>query len=568
MKVYSQKAFVFLYLFLLAAGIFLCLKTALDFDFINLDDPIYVTENPHVITGLNSENISWAFTTHHGGHWHPVTWLSYQFDCHGFGAQARALHRTNIVFHILNACLVFLILFKLFDSSFLAFLFSLLFAIHPLRLESVVWISERKDVLSLFFGLCAFLSYLYYCQRKSLCRYLAMLLCFCLSLLAKPTFVSFPFLLLLLDFWPLKNFQTQAHKKIVLEKTPLFLVSLLFSVLAFKMQDQSKGLQLMESISLLEKSGIPFVHFWLYFWKTVWPFDLSIFYPWQNYSTLILYCALVSFLFLSLIFSKLRLRYPFLFFGWSWFFISLLPVLGFVQIGGQSIANRWTYLPHVGLAIAFCGALKNFSKTPSKILYTFLIVLICFFVVRTQAEIIYWKESETLFKHALKINPSNFLAHNNLGTSLDKKGRLEEAEKHYKASLEAHPSYAEALNNLGQIKAKNKNFSEALSFFKQTLQIDPNSPEAQYNLALTYYYLGDKQKAFEGWLTTLYIHPFYSPALQSLRFMSRQERELPCQWGNLETQNLLHALSKQVENEGSLTYWEECIGKNLSNISR
>ncbi len=571
MKVHSQKVFNFLLLFLLAISVFLSFKTALHFDFINLDDPIYVTENPHVLTGLNSENISWAFTTHHGGHWHPLTWLSYQLDCHRFGAQVSVLHRTNILFHMVNACLFFLILLKLFKSSFLAFLFALLFAIHPLRLESVVWISERKDVLSLFFGLCAFLAYFSYCQRKSFLRYLGMLLLFCLSLLAKPTFVSFPFLLLLLDFWPLRNFETQSHKKRVLEKTPLFLITLLFSILAFKMQGESKGLKLMEHVSAIEKIGTPFVHFWLYLWKTIWPFNLSIFYPWQSYSSPTLYGASLGFLFLSFLFFKLKFRYPFLLFGWGWFFISLLPVLGFVQIGGQSIANRWTYLPHVGLAIAFCGALKNSSKAPSKIIYTFLIVLICFFAVRTRSEIFYWKDSETLFRRALKINPSNFLAHNNLGTALDQKGFLQEAESHYKASLRAHPLYAEALNNLGQIKAKNKNFSDALPLFKQTLQIDPTSTEAQYNLALTYYYLGDKQKAFEGWLSVLRVDPLYSPAWGSLRFMSRQERELPCEWKNPDIQNiqnLLHTLSTQVKNEGSLAYWAECVGKNLSNMSR
>ncbi len=571
MTTHTQKILIKSCLVLiLVLTISLLLKSAMHFDYLNFDDDHYVTNNSHVNTGLSLQNFYWAFTNFEAGHWHPLTWLSHQLDVSLFGLQPAPSHVLNILLHCLNALLVFLLLVRLFRNPFLCFFCALLFAIHPLRLESVIWISERKDVLSLFFGLAAFWAYLSYRERNSMLRYIGMLFLFSLSLLAKPTFVSFPFLILLLDFWPLKTFENHPQNKIFLEKLPVFFLVLLFSAIAFHTQAHSGGLKLMENLSWNQKIGTAFVHFWLYWAKTLWPAKLSIFYPWQSYSSTVVLLAFSSFLGVSLTLFKLRFKYPYLFFAWAWFFISLLPMMGLLQIGGQSIANRWTYLPHVGLTIALCGALNSlFENLNFKFYIAFTLILyLCAF--QTHTELFYWKNSESLFRHALELNPQNFLAHNNLGTALDKQGRLTEATKHYEMSLQFRPSYSEALNNLGQVRARQGDYRQAKDLFEKTLQINPHHIEAQYNLALTHYYLGEKQQAFEEWLHILKTDKSYRPAWQSIEFMANRETQVPCEINQKEKlesiQNLLKEIPAQIQSsriQEAIFYWKTCIESNL-----
>lgn len=566
MKIHLQKIKVDLCLMLLLAlmvgGL---LASAAHFDFINFDDNIYVTQNPPVSSGMSFENLQWAFSTHRGGHWHPLTWLSHQFDCHVFGLNPGAMHAINILFHILNVSLFFLLLNRLVGNALLAFFCALFFALHPLRLESVIWISERKDVLSLFWGLLTFHVYLSYQKRNSLGLYLLLLLCWLLSLLAKPTLVVLPFLLLLLDCLPGRRSVVELKRKVWLEKLPLFFLCLLLSGLVYFTQKKSGTMNSFAELSFLNRAGTAMVHFWLYAIKSVWPMHLSVFYPRVNYS-LGLQCV-ASFSFLLLVFFLMRRRQaqPLLFFAWLWFFISLLPILGFVQIGGQGIANRWTYLPHLGLLIALAFFLNPFTRSSAFKVYLPFASIILLFAGKTYLDLPQWKNSEALFSQALASNPGNFLAHNNLAIALEKRGDLKAAKQHYEVALRLHPTYSEALDNLGRLLAQQGDYRAALLLFEKSLAGNPQNIEARYNLALAHYHLGEKQQALIQWLETIGQDPFYTPALASLNFMARREWEMPCQLkgeNNLALRAVLDKLNGKLRDErlrAALKHWQECL---------
>ncbi len=501
---------------------------AIYFDFINFDDNVYVTANPHVSSGLSWANTLWAFTTTTGGHWHPLTWLSHQLDSQLFGLNSGAHHTVNLLFHLLNTILLFFLLYRLFGNLVLAWWMAALFSLHPLRIESVAWVSERKDVLSLFFGLLMMLMYIRFSVSRKARDYGYLLLFFILGLLAKPSLVVLPVLLLLMDFWPLKTMDRSNVAERSVAMTPFFIISFLSSLITLWAQKQEGALGTLHSFSLLDRFNTACVGYLTYLGKTIWPDKLSVFYPFEHHSLTVGVMAFVILFCISIFVFYNRIKFPWLFFAWIWFVLALFPVIGLLQVGGQALANRWTYLPHIGLAIALCGFASLLKPRMQKMTGFILGILLVFFTVKTEIELEYWKNSETLFSHALQINPDNFLAHTNLADALRAQGDIDGAFYHNKEALRSNPHYPEALNNLGNMKARLGFFDEAISFFEQALEGAPRRVEIRYNLALAHYGSGQKARAIGEWAALLRSNPDYRPAYKSLNYAVKHDFETLC----------------------------------------
>jgi tetratricopeptide (TPR) repeat protein len=496
------------------------------FAFINLDDNDYVTENPFITTGLTYANIHWAFTHSHAGHWHPITWLSHMLDCELFGLEAGKHHMVNLFFHISNVVLLFLVLRKLFDEQVLSFLAALSFGIHPLRIESVAWVSERKDVLSMFFCLLTILSYLFYLNQQrsyyaKFCYFLA--LCFfALGLGSKPMLITLPVLLLLLDYYPLKRFN-------LVEKLPFFALSTLSAAAAVFSQHEAGGLQPLNGYPLFDRLSNVFANYLIYLAKFFWPSSIGIFYPFMVYPPGVGAGALLSLIVISVVISKYSFGNRGIAVGWLWFIISLLPVVGIVQIGGQSYADRWSYIPHIGILILLiCWAKENHwinNHKKSALAVALLFIIAC--GGKTMIELPYWGSSESLWRRTLEATGNNnFMAHTNLGVELERLGKAEEAIEHYEEAVRLNPTYPEALNNIGIVRAKQSKIQEAIQNFQKAVTLRPNFTGARYNLGLALYNGGDPVHAVKEWREVLTQDPNYRAAEQSLQYALRQFPDL------------------------------------------
>lgn len=447
------------------------------FSFLNFDDDVYVSQNSIVSQGLTWEGFKWAFTTLSQGHWHPITWLSHMLDVTLFGLDPWGHHLVNLLFFAANACLLFLLLRRLNFKTEWAFVGVLFFSLHPMRLETVAWVAERKDVLSFFLGFISILFFLTYSDKKSRSKWIYFglsVLAFILSLMSKPTFVSLPLLLLLLDSHLHRNSNL---KHFIFDKIPFFFISILSCLQAMFSQNHAGALQTYSYDQRIETS---FVSFGAYLGKFFMPFQTTVFYPHVNYAPGVGVGMFVGLLMTSLYLYQLRKKWPLLWCGWIWFFIAALPISGIVAIGGQTFADRWTYLPHVGLLIGILSLLNHHALRSR--LGIAMIFAICFVGFLTFKNIPHWKNSESLFRHALEVTPHNFMAHNNLGVVLEQSGRMEEATYHYEESVRLNPSYAEAVNNLGIARAKQSRTFEAIQLFQRALALDPSLIAAKQNL--------------------------------------------------------------------------------------
>ena len=502
------------------------------FDFVNYDDADYVSANAHVQSGLTGQNLYWAFTTGHASNWHPLTWISHMLDWQLFSAHPSADHVVNMVIHALNTALLFAVLRRLTGAHWRSALVALLFGIHPLRAESVAWISERKDVLSTFFFLLTVGSYGIYAAslnaeahsaRISRRWYCAALACFALGLLSKPMLVTVPFLLLVLDYWPLQRFAPDRDglrrvPRLVREKIPFAVMASISSIITFAVQ--RKGGAVSTSLSLWERVANALVSYARYVGKTVYPVDLSVLYPhpghWPLWAVagsatgLVVVCALAI--------LNVR-RVPYAAVGWFWFLGGLVPVIGFVQVGIQSMADRYTYIPGIGLLIAIVwGAAELMDLGPrfkpiaggGAVLVSGFLAFLC------AQQIQFWRNSEALFKHAIEVTSNNYLAYNNLGFYLSSKGELERAKENYKKSLEINPGYPDALNNLGYALAGEKKVMEAIPLYEAALRQSPNHPEIHNNLGNAFSELGRLDEAIAQYQITLRQEPDHADAHNNL----------------------------------------------------
>jgi tetratricopeptide (TPR) repeat protein len=494
------------------------------FAFVNYDDGQYITENQHVKNGLNYKSIHWAFSSYHAANWHPLTWLSHMLDIELYGLNPGAHHQTNLIFHIVNALLLFFAFRKMTSNLWQSGFVAALFAIHPLHVESVAWVAERKDVLSTFFWMLTMFSYARYAAHPGINRYLPVVGFFILGLMAKPMLVTQPFVLLLLDFWPLRRMQFNAtaddgHKLqqrpqgllIFWEKIPLFSLALASSVMTFLAQKSGDAVGSMNLYPLATRVANALVAYVKYIGKMIWPANLAVFYPyseslpgWQIIGAgvllgLITFAAIRSF----------RQR-PWFIVGWLWFLGTLVPVIGLVQVGLQAMADRYTYIPLIGVFIIVAWGVPELLhrwRRKEKLLGLTAISVIIMLGITSWLQTRYWENSHALFKHALNVTENNYLAHNALGNALKEQGKINEAMRHYLSALEIKPDYAAPHYSMGHTLAEQGKLDDAINHFQKALQIKPDYAEVHDNLGYAFMMQGKIEQAILHYSEALRMKP-------------------------------------------------------------
>jgi tetratricopeptide (TPR) repeat protein len=486
----------------LVISLFLTLATVAAFwqlpshDFITIDDNVYVTNNSYVDAGLSARSIRWAFTTVKAEFWHPLTWLSLMADNQIFGSNPAGYHLTNLLLHIINTLLLFIFLSKatgkLWQSGFTA----ALFALHPLHVESVAWIAQRKDVLSTSFWLLTLWRYARFVEKPSRSRYGWVLIFFILGLMSKPMLITLPFTLLLLDYWPFCRFQyagslrsfLRALWPYIYEKLPFFGMAAAAAIVTYMAQKYGGGLDSFTPYPLSDRIANALISYGVYIWKMIWPQNLSFFYPFPDKlpSWHIIAAALALGLFTTLA-IKSRKNRPYIIVGWLWYLGTLVPVIGLVKIGDFAMGDRYTYVPLIGLFIIISWGVPDLlQKWRSKTLglsLAALAVLVSFAAV-TRVQTSYWSNSIALYEHAIHATRNNFLAHYALGDILAGEGKFDRAISHFAEAVRSRPDKATLQNALGRILASRGRFDEALPHLEVALQIKPQFAEARYNIGI------------------------------------------------------------------------------------
>jgi tetratricopeptide (TPR) repeat protein len=483
--------------FLLAATTSIVYLPVYKYDFLNYDDNEYVTKNTHVTSGLTPENIFWAFSSVHSANWHPITWISHMVDCELFGLDAGRHHLTNLILHIVNTLLLFAVFTqmtkRLWSSAFVA----AVFALHPLHTESVAWIAERKDVLCTLFGLLTVAAYLRYVKKHDTVSYLLMLLAFTLGLMAKPMLVTLPFVLLLLDYWPLERFKEKEdinsnqpiinpNRQLVLEKLPLFILSATSSIITYSVQ-QSWG-AVKQTYPLGQRIANAAVSYIAYIGKTLWPRKLAIFYPHPEDSLALWKVAVAASLLIgiSVLVIIIRKKHRYLPAGWLWFVITLVPVTGLVQVGDQAMADRYMYIPLIGLSIMIVwgfGELTQKMKYRQIVSTAAIITVPGLLSVQTHIQQSYWKDNETVFKHALEVTKDNYAAYYELARVFYRQGDIEKALQYYNETLRIKPDTTEVYENIAAVLVNENRLDEAAENYKKALEINPKLINTRRKLA-------------------------------------------------------------------------------------
>ena len=594
-----NKKYKYFIILLLIVFCFIAFGRILGNVFVNFDDEIYITKNQHVQAGINFQTVKWAFESIVSSNWHPLTLLSHALDWQLFGANASGHHLVSLLLHIGGTILLFLFLNKttsaLWPSAFVA----ALFALHPLRVESVAWAAERKDVLSLFLGLASIYAYAYYVESSKLAKYFIALILFALSLMAKPMLVTLPFVLLLLDYWPLERWQkvsalenaavpvnvsvsgkkkskhrkteSSADKRITAsvstaedskhlmgrllwEKIPFLFLATVSSIVTIWAQDKGGAIASLQKVQFAERLANALISYIAYLGKIIWPVNLAVFYPyeysapgWQIFVCLILLAAISVF---AIFYIK---KAAFLFVGWFWYLGTLVPVIGFIQVGRQAMADRYTYFPSIGIVIILVwGIFYLWSEVNvRKMIIIPAAIILAALTFSTWQQCGYWKNSTTLFSHALQVTKNNYLAHTNLGIALVDDGKTQEAISHYRAALQIKPSddnthynlanalkkqgaideaivhyreavkwnpnYSKAHNNLGVYLDAQGRSDEAIFHYRQASQIEPANPGFHFNLGMALGRKGDLTEAIECFRTAIYLKPDYEDARRALR---------------------------------------------------
>lgn len=591
----SRKTMVCLVLSIVTIAVFWQVK---GYDFVNLDDKMYILENRHVLSGLTVDGVKWAFTSVYASNWHPLTWISHMLDIDLFGVNAGRFHLVNVFFHITCTLLLFLILDRTTGALWRSAFVAALFALHPLHVESVAWIAERKDVLSAFFWMLTLGAYVLYVEKQRPGRYLAAILFFALGLLAKPMLVTLPFVLLLLDCWPLNRLRAgestrnvsgesgermtkkeKSGKKrkakehdvkpppvagqiedtsiewsrllsLVREKIPFFVLSAASSLITVYAQQQGAAVVSMDRIPLFMRMANAVMSCILYIGKAIWPRSLAVFYPYPD--TWPLWQAGGAFLLLAGITAMavyFRKRLPAVSVGWFWYLGTLVPVIGVLQVGMQAMADRYTYIPLVGLSIAVAWGVPELLKKwrhEKASLTAMATLVIAVLSIIAWMQVGHWRNSVSLFSHALAVTKDNHLAHNNLGVALNAAGekekaafhyaeairinpryssyhynyanhlaahgKTEESISHYTEALRLEPDYFNAHNNLALARASRREFKQADFHFREALRIRPDTAGVHYNLAVVLANQGDRQASERHLREVIRIDPNFAEA--------------------------------------------------------
>jgi tetratricopeptide (TPR) repeat protein len=524
------------------------------YDFVSYDDDVYVMNNQAVKVGINLQTIKWAFTSGYASNWHPLTWLSHMLDYQMFKSWAGGHHLVNILFHIANTILLFYFLKKALSLLWPSVFIAAAFALHPLHVESVAWIAERKDLLSTFFWMLTMIAYITYAKNIGQKKYYWLaLLFFVFGLLAKPMVVTLPFVLLLLDYWPLER---KFNKRLLTEKIPFFILSAASCVVTYLVQQRGGAITNVEAYGLKTRAANIIISYADYILKMVWPSKLMVLYPFSPSSftplkILISAAILLAITFIVIWFGR---RYKFLTFGWLWYLGTLVPVIGFIQIGAHSMADRYTYIPLIGIFLMIAFGARELLREPlaarkpeiasasqfanrskgllpvdfgsrTKILniwgqvamtikYVLVVILICWGVVSAN-QVKYWQNSLTLFKHALNSKES-FIIMSNYAASLNEAGRYEEALEYGNEALKAKPDSPENHNTVGNSLCKLGKYDEAIEHYKLAIQYKPKFPEAYLNLGIAVKNFNNLEAASQLFEKAIEYRPEYKDAYLEL----------------------------------------------------
>ncbi len=492
-------------------------------EFLNYDDDEYVTEHPFVRQGLSAAGLRWALTGVHSATWHPLTTISHQLDCSLFGLDAGAHLLVNVALHIASTLLLFGVLAGMTGRRWPSAFVAACFALHPLHVESVAWVSERKDVLSGFFWMLTLWAYWAYTRRATVGRYALVALSFALGLTAKPMLVTLPFVLLLLDYWPLGRFGAPAGasgRRLVIEKMPLLLLAAAVSAVTFAVQRRAGALGGTDAFPIGFRIANALVSYAAYLISAVWPTGLAVFYPprlalpaWQPIAAALLLAAI------SLVALRDWRRRPYLLVGWGWYLGTLVPVIGLIKQGEQALADRYTYLPLIGISIMLAWWVDDVTaarRGSARAAAVAAAAVLLAWGLTSWQQLHYWRDSEALFRHALAVTAENHVAHTNLGALLMRRGAIDEASAHFAEALRIRPTYAKAQINIGMALAARGDAAAALAHYQEAARLDPRNAMAHFNWGVALGQQGKADEAIEQYRAALALDPDYANARSNL----------------------------------------------------
>jgi protein O-mannosyl-transferase len=564
----SKKNFIIV-LFLVLTTLTIYWQTS-SHTFTNFDDPDYVVINPYVHKGISFDSISWAFHIPQTGekietYWHPLTWLSHMLDYQFFGLNAGMHHLINVLYHIVNTLLLYLVLMRMTGSSWRSAFVAALFALHPINVDSVAWVAERKNLLSTFFWILTMLAYLHYTKKSNISRYIILVAVFILGLLSKPMLVTLPFVLLLLDYWPLRrislifpeqikikkkdiraklNFQYQGVpiQRLILEKVPLLIFSLISMGISSLSLSRAGVIVAAGEVPIGLRFENAIVSYMKYMWKMIWPSNLTVFYPypesiplWQIIVAPML-IILISFLALKFIF-----RAPYFIVGWLWFLGTLVPVSGLMQGGlWPEIAERWAYVPLIGLFIIIGWGIPDVIhgwQHRRVVLAASPIILLLILMMISWRQVGFWKDNVSLFSHALEVNNENFVAYSNLAAAYANQGKKEKAIYFYKEALRINTNDLIALNSLGGLYNEIGQKDKAIFYYSEAVRYKPNDKKANFELGTILFNSGNLDRAYQQFSHVVSLDPNFALAYYNLGVISAKKGN-----NNKSVEYLLHAL--------------------------
>jgi tetratricopeptide (TPR) repeat protein len=518
---------------------------------------VYVSENGNIQSGLTIEGIQWAFLSGYAANWHPLTWISHMLDIEFFGSQPRWHHLTNLIFHLATTLLLFFVLDRMTHALWPSAFVAALFALHPLHVESVAWVAERKDVLSAFFWMLTLGAYVLYAERPGVKRYCAVIICFSLGLLSKPMLVTLPFVLFLLDYWPLRRIDPDKNKPVrepvspnkrkrlekhapvkinkltnpykrfgipalIREKIPLLLLAGVSSIVTYLVQQHGGAMRSLELFPLTDRVKNALISYVMYIGKTLWPDNLAILYPYpESWPLWELWGAGLLLVLITLLVIRAAERFPYLSIGWLWYLGTLVPVIGIVQVGSQAMADRYTYIPIIGLFIIVSWGVPELLRTwrhRNEILAVSSVLLLLCLSVATWTQVGYWRNSLTVFNHTLKVTDRNSIIYASRGAIYNRLGNYAQAIEDYDKAVEFSPKYDEAYNNRGVSRAKLGHHTQGLEDFSRAIEINPTYSEAYRNRGILYGLIGKFNQSISDLDKAIQINADYVEAYNDRGF--------------------------------------------------
>ncbi|KWT92912.1 tetratricopeptide repeat protein [Candidatus Magnetominusculus xianensis] len=494
------------------------------YEFINFDDDLYIINNPHVNTGLTVENIRWALTSTEFSNWFPLTWISHMLDVSLFGLRPEGHHLSNLLIHTANVVVLFFVFLRLGVPLKRAAFIAALFAVHPAHVESVAWVAERKEVLSAFFWMTTILAYTRYVRNPSMANYALVVFCFILGLMSKSMIVTLPFVLLLLDYWPLGRFRPRADVRgLILEKIPLFVLCAVVSVLTVAAQKQSGAIKTLELFPIKHRLLNAFVSYVRYVVNFIAPYDLSVMYPHEKAISLMTGAGAFALIALATGFVLWRAkRFPYLFTGWFWFTGTLVPVIQIVQTGLHSMADRYTYIPYIGLFIMAAMGVPHLLKDYGKAALSLGVITILVCAGLSVKQLSYWKDSITLFTHAVSVTRDNYLAYNNLGCALSQTGRDAEAVAAFEKSFSIYPNSAVIHVNAANLMLWTNRKDDAIMHFRTAIALDPANTSAYVGIGVALLMLNKPGESIPYFEKALVLEPTLTAAVSYLNAAKHQ----------------------------------------------